>query len=51
MRAGSKLRSAAGVLHCDKASWFRHIEAPSLLFVVQALIVSDDNGLMRRNRK
>jgi hypothetical protein len=33
------------VLHCDKASWFGHIAAPTVRFVVQALIVSDDNGL------
>jgi hypothetical protein len=46
--AGSKLIPVSNVLHCDKASWFRHIEALSVLFVVQALIVSDDNGLIRR---
>jgi hypothetical protein len=34
-----------GVLHCDKTSWFGHIEAPPVRFVVLALIVSDDNGL------
>jgi hypothetical protein len=33
------------VLHCDKASWFGHIEALTVRFVVLALIVSDDNGL------
>jgi hypothetical protein len=33
------------VLHCDKASWFRHIEAPTVRFGVLALIVSGDNGL------
>jgi hypothetical protein len=33
------------VLHCDKASWFGHIEAPTVRFVVLPLIVSDDNGL------
>jgi hypothetical protein len=33
------------VLHCDKASWFGHIEAPTVRFIVQALIVSHDNGL------
>jgi hypothetical protein len=32
------------LLHCDKASWFRHTEAPTVRFVVQALIVSDDSG-------
>jgi hypothetical protein len=42
---GAALISAFGVLHCDKASWFGHIEAPTLRFVVQGLIVSDDNGL------
>jgi hypothetical protein len=36
---------ADDVLHCDKASWFRHIEAPTVRFVVHALIVSGDNGL------
>jgi hypothetical protein len=41
----SGLISAMGVLHCDKLSWFRHIEAPTVRFGVQALIVSDDNGL------
>jgi hypothetical protein len=33
------------VLHCDRVSWFRHIEAPTVRSVVQALIVSGDNGL------
>jgi hypothetical protein len=33
------------VLHCDKESWFCHIEAPTVGFGVQALIVSGDNGL------
>jgi hypothetical protein len=33
------------VLHCDKKSWFRHIEVPTVRFVVPALIVSGDNGL------
>jgi hypothetical protein len=37
------------VLHCDKASWFRHIEAPRVRFVLQALIVSDDDTLICRN--
>jgi hypothetical protein len=32
------------VLHCDKVSWFGHIEAPTARFVVPALIVSGDNG-------
>ena len=43
--AGSGLILRFDVLHCDKASWFRHIEAPTVGFVVQALIVSGDNGL------
>jgi hypothetical protein len=33
------------VLHCGKASWFRHIEASTVRFAVWALIVSGDNGL------
>jgi hypothetical protein len=33
------------VLHCDKVSWFRHIEAAAVGFVVLLLIVSGDNGL------
>jgi hypothetical protein len=33
------------LLQCDKASWFCHTEAPTVGFVVQALIVSGDNGL------
>jgi hypothetical protein len=33
------------VLHCDKVSWFGHIEASALGFAVRALIVSGDNGL------
>jgi hypothetical protein len=35
------------VLHCDKASWFRHIEASPLRFGGLGLIVSSDNGLNR----
>jgi hypothetical protein len=35
------------VLHCDKASWFRHIEASPLRFGGLGLIVSSDNGLRR----
>jgi hypothetical protein len=35
------------VLHCDKASWFRHIEASPLRFGALDLIVSSDNGLRR----
>jgi hypothetical protein len=42
MTSGSRLK---GVLHCDKASWFGQIEAPTLRFVVLVLIVSGDNGL------
>jgi hypothetical protein len=34
-----------GVLHCDKVSWFGHIEAAAVRFVVLLLIVSGDNGL------
>jgi hypothetical protein len=33
------------VLQCDKESWFGHIEALTLGFGVQALIVSGDIGL------
>jgi hypothetical protein len=33
------------VLHCDKVSWFGHIQAPPVRFAVPALIVSSDNGL------
>jgi hypothetical protein len=47
--ATSKLIVSAGVLHCDKVSWFGHIEASALGFVVWALIVSGDNGLSRSN--
>jgi hypothetical protein len=43
--AGSRLIAAFAVLHCDKLSWFCHIEAPTVRFPVQALIVSGDNGL------
>jgi hypothetical protein len=45
--AGSRLMVAIAVLHCDKLSWFCHIEAPTVRFLVQALIVSGDNGLKR----
>jgi hypothetical protein len=45
---GSGLISASSVLHCDKESWFCHIEAPTVRFGVQALIVSSDNGLKHR---
>jgi hypothetical protein len=48
-KAASKLIAAARVLHCDKVSWFGHIEASALGFAVWALIVSDDNGLSRSN--
>jgi hypothetical protein len=41
----SGLVSSASVLHCDKLSWFRHIEALTVGFGVQALMVSGDNGL------
>ena len=33
------------MLHRDKVPWFRHIEAPTVRFVLQALIVSGENGL------
>jgi hypothetical protein len=42
---GSRLSLRSLVLHCDKASWFRHIEASTIRFAVPALIVSGDNGL------
>jgi hypothetical protein len=45
--AGSKLILKSSVLHCDKASWFCHTEAPTVRFVVQALIVMGDNGWVR----
>jgi hypothetical protein len=47
--AAAKLIADAGVLHCDKVSWFGHIEASALRFVVWALIVSGDNGLNGSN--
>jgi hypothetical protein len=47
--AASKLIAGAGVLHCDKVSWFGHIEAPALGFAVWTLIVSGGNGLSRSN--
>jgi hypothetical protein len=43
--AASKPIAVAGVLHCDKVSWFGHIEAAALRFLVWGLIVSGDNGL------
>jgi hypothetical protein len=43
--AATKLIAVADVLHCDKFSWFGHIEAPAVRFVLWALIVSGDNGL------
>jgi hypothetical protein len=45
MMSAARLIAAANLLHCDKASWFRHIEAPTVGFGVFALIVSGDNGL------
>jgi hypothetical protein len=36
--------SASDVLHRDKVSWFCHIQALTVLFVVWALMVSGDNG-------
>ena len=32
-------------MHCDKVCVFRHIQAVPVVFVLWALIVSDDNGL------
>ena len=46
---GSGLISASSVLHCDKESRFCHIEALTVRFLVQALIVSGDNGLNHRS--
>jgi hypothetical protein len=43
--AALKLTAAARVLHCEKDSWFGHIEASAIRFLVWALIVSGDNGL------
>jgi hypothetical protein len=48
--AALKLISIADVLHCDKALWFCHIEAPTVRFVVLALIVSGDNGLRTQHQ-
>ncbi len=42
--ADSALTAISDVLQCDKVSWFCHIEALTLRFVVQDLIVSDDTG-------
>jgi hypothetical protein len=47
--AASKLFGIAGVLHCVKVSWFGHIEAPAVRFLLWALIVSGDNGLNHGN--
>jgi hypothetical protein len=47
--AVTKLFAAACVLHCDKVSWFGHIEASAVRFLLWALIVSGDNGLSRGN--
>jgi hypothetical protein len=41
---GVKIRKFS-LLHCDKVSWFCHTEAPTVRFVVQVLIVLDDDGL------
>jgi hypothetical protein len=35
---GSRLTLTSDLLHCDKVSWFGHIEAPTVRFVVQVLI-------------
>jgi hypothetical protein len=35
---------ASDVLHCDKVSWFCHIQAPTAGFVVGALLVLGDNA-------
>jgi hypothetical protein len=45
MMAASESISEANVLHCDKVSWFRHIQAPTMRSAVQASIVSGENGL------
>ena len=42
--------STSDVLHRDKVSWFCHIEAPTVLFVVWALMVSGDNALALQQR-
>jgi hypothetical protein len=36
---------ALALLHCEKASWFGHIEASTVRFVLLDLIVSGNNGL------
>jgi hypothetical protein len=40
-----RLIAGFGVLHCDKASWFGHIEALTLRLAIPALTVSSDNSL------
>jgi hypothetical protein len=43
--ASFEVNSESDVLQCDKASWFRHIEASAVVSVAVALIVSGDNSL------
>jgi hypothetical protein len=40
-----EVNGGSAMLHCDKVSWFCHIEAPTARFAVLALIVSRGNGL------
>jgi hypothetical protein len=40
-----EVNAGFAVLHCDKVSWFGHIEAPTARFAGLGLIVSTDNGL------
>jgi hypothetical protein len=48
-RASLEVNSESDVLQCDKASWFRHIEASAVVSVAAvALIVSGDNSLSIR---
>jgi hypothetical protein len=40
-----EVNAGFAVLHCDKASWFGHIEAPSARLANPGLTVSSGNGL------
>jgi hypothetical protein len=44
-----KLIAAASLLHCDKVTWFCHIEALPVRLSVQALIVGGDSGFKPSN--
>jgi hypothetical protein len=49
MTAGSKLIAATSLLHCDKVTWFCHIEASPVRLIAQALIVAGDSGFKPSN--